>query len=86
MKKTFCDCCEVQCINSTVIIRTNIIHHTSDGSFVGEDEFKPIEICKACMDKIKDVMPQAFILHHHDEINRPDQAMEAPVRVEGRHY
>jgi hypothetical protein len=85
MKKTFCDCCGEQCINTTVILRIDVLHHTSDFQFVGEDEYKGIEICKKCMDKIREFMPQAFILAHHSDRQPDGEAMEALVRVESRH-
>jgi hypothetical protein len=88
MKRTFCDRCDKQCVNTTVQIRIEVIHHTSDGKFVGEDDFKTIEVCLDCSNLIKEMVPQAFAtMSRKDEMNEPMMAMtEAPVRVEERRH
>jgi hypothetical protein len=83
MKKTFCDCCEEQCINTTVLLRIDVIHHTNDGQFVGEDDYKAIEICLNCSNMIKEMMPQAFIISHAKE-EMSEMAEAPPVRVNMR--
>jgi len=85
VKRTFCDRCDERCINVTTVMRLATVHHTKDGSFVGEDEYKEVELCKKCTDILKEFMPEAFTLRHHDERPPDEVAMEAPLPIR-RHY
>lgn len=62
MKKTFCDVDGKQCVNTTVYVHIQVQHHTKDGQIVGEDYFKPIEVCTDCETILKRLFPQAFVL------------------------
>ena len=79
VKKTFCDRCGSQCINTTVNITIVVVHHTKDLQYVGADEHKPIEVCLNCTDELRTLFPQAFILTPKDEM----MMAEAPVRDMG---
>jgi hypothetical protein len=79
MKKTFCDVDGKQCVNTTVIIHVAVQHHTKDGKTVGEDYFKPIEVCTDCETLLKRLFPQAFILDR--QIEEP-HIVETPVAYE----
>jgi hypothetical protein len=79
MKKTFCDVDGKQCVNTTVHLHIQVEHHTKEGKTVGEDYFKPIEICTDCEDLLKRLMPQAFILNHS---NSEEPVAETPVAYE----
>jgi hypothetical protein len=85
VKRTFCDVDGKQCVNTTVIVRIEVRHHTKDGKTVGEDYFKPIEICTDCEDVLKRIMPQAFIMDgsRSDEMPSRDEVMmaEAPPPI-----
>jgi hypothetical protein len=74
-KRTFCDRCEAQCVNTTVAVQVTTIHHTKDGQYVGTDEHNPVEICLNCADELKQTFPQIFVLAPRDEM-----MMESPVR------
>lgn len=67
-------------------MRAVMVHHTSDGKFAGEDEYKEVEICLDCFNKIKERVPKAFILIHREfvdeEARMSPSITEAPVRVE----
>jgi hypothetical protein len=80
MKKTFCDVDGKQCVNTTVHINMFVQHHTKDGQVVGEDYYKPIEVCTDCETLIKRMMPQAFVLDH----SRSDEPhiAETPIAYE----
>jgi aspartate carbamoyltransferase catalytic subunit len=80
MKKTFCDCCEAQCVNTTVMLRIDVVHTTSDGKFVGEDSYKGIEICLDCVKMIKEMMPSAFVINHRDEAMAQAEASVMTMR------
>lgn len=71
MKRTFCDRCGKQCVNTTISVRIETLHHTSAGEFVGEDSNKPIEICKDCGREMEEFMPQAFVLMRHQTKDSP---------------
>lgn len=64
MKKTFCDVDGKQCINKTVMLHIQVHHHTKDGHPVGEDYFRPIEVCTDCEELLKRLFPQAFVMDH----------------------
>jgi hypothetical protein len=82
MKRTFCDVDGKQCINKTVTVHIAVQHYTKDGKTVGEDYYKPIEICKDCEEVLRRIMPQAFTMDHSHSDMEPvrDEAMmaEAP--------
>lgn len=59
-KRTFCDRCGTQCVNTIVNLHIVTVHYMKDGVYVGEDEHKPIELCLNCTDEIKAIVPQAF--------------------------
>jgi hypothetical protein len=79
VKRTFCDVDGKECINKTVNVRIEVIHHTKNGQIVGEDFFKPIEVCMDCEDLLKRLMPQAFIL---DKQMEQIHIAETPVTYE----
>jgi hypothetical protein len=79
VKKTFCDVDGKQCVNTTVHIHIQVQHHTKDGQIVGEDYFKPIEVCTDCETLLKRLFPQAFTLDKQmDQIH----IAETPVAYE----
>lgn len=87
LKKTFCDACGKQCINSTTIIRIEVLHFTRDNKIVGDDDYNPIEICRRCTDKVREVLPKAFEIMSRPEPEEPiyveqasQEARERPVR------
>jgi hypothetical protein len=79
MKKTFCDVDGKQCVNTTVVVHIQVLHHTKDGQIVGQDFFRPIEVCTDCEDLLKRLMPQAFVMDHsHSE----EPIAESPITYE----
>jgi hypothetical protein len=56
MRKTFCDRCGGECINTTVILSVRQEHRTSDGAHVGEDEYKPLDLCNDCGALVKELV------------------------------
>jgi hypothetical protein len=54
-------------------------HHTKDGQVVGEDYYKPIEVCTDCETLIKRIMPQAFVL---DRSRSDEPIAESPITYE----
>lgn len=85
MKKTFCDVCDKQCINTTFVLRVARLQYTKNGEYVGDDEFQPIELCSECIDAVKEFMPNAFILQHHSDHPVEEMAVELPLPMR-RHY
>ena len=79
MKKTFCDGCGTECVNSTVHLSGAIIHSTSRGEQVGYDDMRPAELCTGCFAPIQKalnitVRPQEMGL---DSLARsPDRGMQ----------
>jgi hypothetical protein len=44
-----------------------------DGKYVGEDEFKPVELCANCLKDMEEFFPQAFALRYDkDSLPRDD--------------
>jgi hypothetical protein len=80
MKKTFCDVDGKQCVNTTVLVHIQVHHHTKDGQPVGQDYFRPIEVCTDCETLLKRLFPQAFVMDH----SRSEEPMiaETPVAYE----
>jgi|SRR5215472_6185332 len=89
MKKTFCDVCDKQCVNTTFVLRVARLQHTKKGEYVGDDEYQPIELCSECINVIKEFMPDAFTLQHHSDVpgetaarfDPREHSVDAPVRV-----
>jgi len=79
MKKTFCDRCGKQCVNTTVVISVRVVHHTKTGEYVGDDEHKPIEVCTDCEYELRQLFPQAFSMIQKDEA-----LIDSPVAAEYR--
>jgi hypothetical protein len=53
-----------------------------DGKYVGEDEYKPIELCANCLKEFEEFFPQAFALRYDkDSLPRDDEAMTEMARV-----
>ena len=79
-KRTFCDRCGAQCVNTIIMLHIVTVHHMKDGTYVGEDEHKPIELCLNCADEVKALVPQAFEVRSKEP--REEEAMMAapPVR------
>ena len=48
MRKTFCDRCGAECINTTGHIGGHIEHSTRAGETVGVDELMSSDLCKTC--------------------------------------
>jgi hypothetical protein len=80
MKKTFCDRCGAQCVNTTVMVHIMTLHHTKDNTHVGEDQHDPAEICLNCASEVEAVIPQAFKLLQRDEEH---MMAAAPVAAHG---
>jgi hypothetical protein len=83
MKKTFCDRCDAQCVNTTIMVQVTTVHHTKDNTYVGDDVHAPAEICLNCASEVEAVIPQAFRIRQKE----PEEAMiaESPVREDFRH-
>ena len=82
MKKTFCDRCETQCVNTTIMVNLTTVHHTQDNTYVGEDNYSPVEICINCGEELRAAFPQLFKLRPKGDMEEP--AMDSPVRAEYR--
>ncbi len=76
MRKTYCDRCGVQCVNTMVHIHGVIQHQTSQGESVGSDEIKPVEICLECYRLVKELLDLTEIPQEMDR----DSVMAGPVR------
>lgn len=48
MQKTFCDLCGAQTVNWRIRMHLSVIHTTNQDEGVGEDEYKPLDVCKRC--------------------------------------
>lgn len=48
MRRTFCDRCGAQCVNTTGHVGGYVEHTTSQGQQVGTDELVPGDLCKDC--------------------------------------
>lgn len=83
-KRTFCDRCEAQCVNTTVAMNMTTVHHTKDNTYVGEDNYAPVEICLNCADELKAAFPQLFKLRPREDDPPIREAMMAPVAMEYR--
>jgi hypothetical protein len=82
LKKDFCDNCGTECVNTTVRIAVAEHHHLSDGTYVGEDEYRPADLCPACRELIRAAVPNIFktVMPHPP---REEMAMmDSPVRAE----
>lgn len=51
VQKTFCDLCETEIANFRIRLNVGVIHTTKDDQVVGEDEYKPLDICRPCAAK-----------------------------------
>jgi hypothetical protein len=76
VKRTYCDVDGKQCVNTTVILHVIVQHHTKDGQSVGQDYFRPIEICTDCEEILRRLMPQAFVM---DGSRSEEPQMETPI-------
>jgi hypothetical protein len=73
MQRTFCDRCGVECVNTTAHVAISVRHHMKDGKYVGEDEYKPAELCASCLKELEEFFPQAFALRFgKDDMPRDD--------------
>ena len=50
VRKTFCDRCGAECVNTTGHFGGHVEHTTSKGETVGIDEIEPMHLCNACID------------------------------------
>lgn len=48
MRKTFCDRCKAECVNTVGRFNGYVEHTTSGGEQVGMDEMKQVELCRIC--------------------------------------
>jgi len=72
MRKTFCDGCGAECINTTVHLNGAVSHTTNQGEQVGYDDIKPVELCLDCFAPIQKALGMTV---------RP-QEMDGPVRAD----
>ncbi len=49
MRRTFCDRCGGECVNTVGHLYGVIEHLTSGGEQVGQDELKPVDLCHSCI-------------------------------------
>ncbi len=75
MRRTFCDRCGAQCVNTTVRLHGAIEHSTSAGEQVGYDEIRPVEVCAACYRLVKKLLGLEEIPQERDT----DSVMASPV-------
>jgi hypothetical protein len=62
------------------MVHIQVLHHTKDGQPVGQDYFRPIEVCTDCEELLKRLMPQAFVM---DSMRSEEpQIAETPVAYE----
>ena len=52
-RKIICDRCGKECVNGHGMLHLAIIHATRDGDHVGEDDFRPLDLCTSCADEIR---------------------------------
>lgn len=77
MRKTFCDRCGVQCVNTVVHLHGAIEHTTSRGENVGHDEIRPVELCDGCYGLVKELVGLTEIPQERD-MSRAEMPL-APV-------
>jgi hypothetical protein len=56
VRKTFCDRCGAECVNTIGRIWGSVDHQTKAGEHVGNDELRPTDLCKACMDWVVEAL------------------------------
>jgi hypothetical protein len=56
MRKTFCDRCEAECVNTVLVVRLHVQHTTRRHEFIDADEMTPAELCAACGELVKDAL------------------------------
>lgn len=78
MRKTFCDGCGQQCVNTVVVLHASVQHQTSSGAQVGWDETKPVELCTDCFEPIQKMLNIEIQPQPVDGYG-PDMARAMPV-------
>src|SRR5690348_14937035 len=53
MRKTFCDRDGRECTSRIGYVHIRVAHQTNQGETVGDDEYKPVELCGECIDELK---------------------------------
>jgi hypothetical protein len=85
MRKTFCDTCGTECVNTVVQVNVTTMHQTQDGIHAGVDEYKPAELCVGCGDKLKAFLPMKLIQqmeYAENTMNRDGPYQETARAVE----
>ena len=83
MRKTFCDRCGEECVNSVVHVHISETHTTNRAEVVGDDEYAPAELCHSCGDALKEFLPSlGRLLYRKEPIGEDEpqmaRAIEAP--------
>lgn len=52
MRKTFCDRDGRECEARIGHLHLTVMHQTNKGETVGDDEYKPVELCGECIDEL----------------------------------
>lgn len=76
MRKTFCDLCGAECVNTSVTVSAETRQHTSRGEQVSYSYTKPAELCLACYRPVRDLLGLTEVVVETDEL-----AMAAPMPV-----
>lgn len=56
MRKTFCDRCGAECGSVTGVALLRVEHRSGTGDFVGEDEYRPADLCESCTAMARNVL------------------------------
>jgi hypothetical protein len=56
MRKTFCDRCGEQCVNTIVHLYGTVEHQTNQGEQVGGDDIKQVELCNRCFKLVQELV------------------------------
>jgi predicted Fe-S protein YdhL (DUF1289 family) len=54
--RNFCDGCGNELTGYRARLRGEILHSTSDGEYVGEDDIKQVDLCKGCLKRIQEIV------------------------------
>jgi hypothetical protein len=85
VRKTFCDRHpEVECRSKIGRLVLSVEHLTSSGETVGADEYRPVELCGACVDELVASMGLAVAYSHKTDDEAYVRAEPVPL-VTGSH-
>lgn len=70
MTRTYCDRCGSECTNGQAVVYMRIIHRTSQGEWVGEDETKPKDLCHTCGEVVRKLLGLEVVEQERNDAER----------------